>query len=67
MKRYMIFAGEGYYPDGGWNDFVNDADDRNDAWDIMDFRLEELRKKTSSVWAHIVDTETKTIVERASK
>lgn len=31
MKRYLVFAGEYYYPTGGWDDFVGDYDDLEDA------------------------------------
>jgi hypothetical protein len=47
MKRYMLFAGDDYYPAGGWDDFIGSFDsvedamasfprDRYDWWHIVD-------------------------------
>lgn len=64
MKKYLLFAGDQYYPRGGWDDFVMDSDD-----------LEELQKEgskrgewkycTTSIyeWYQIVDRDTKKVIE----
>lgn len=46
MKRYLLFAGDTYYPNGGMSDFVDASDsiyeliqlipDRCDWWHIFD-------------------------------
>ena len=30
-KRFLVFGGNGYYPDGGWQDFRYSFDDLNHA------------------------------------
>lgn len=60
MKRFLLFAGDMYYPGGGWSDFMEDFDS-----------LEEARnggRQTSDDWYQIVDTETmKEVEERGDK
>lgn len=31
LLQYVVFAGQTYYPGGGWDDFVGSWDDPNDA------------------------------------
>lgn len=31
MKRYLLFAGDTYYPSGGWSDFHSDHDTIEEA------------------------------------
>ena len=31
MKRYLAFAGDDYYPTGGWGDFVAASDDLDEC------------------------------------
>ena len=31
MKRYLLFAGDGIYANGGWNEFVGDYDSFEEA------------------------------------
>lgn len=57
MKRYLCFAGEDYYPSGGWDDYV-------DSFDTLEEAVSFLRSKLSTYstlrqdwgWCHIVDT-----------
>lgn len=49
MKRYLLFAGYGYYPSGGWDDWIGDFDTVEEA------QAAERRGD----WYHIIDTETK--------
>jgi len=53
MKRYWLFAGDNYYPDGGWNDFVGTFDAVQDA-----MKHEKITDKNvgSGRWFHIVDS-----------
>lgn len=56
MKRYLVFSGSQYYPSGGWEDFINDYDNLQEA--------ETKAKSEAGVcqWAQVVDTLTKTMV-----
>lgn len=51
MKRYLVFSGLTYYPDGGWSDFDSDHDTLEEA--------NEARKDKHSKfgWSEVVDTE----------
>lgn len=52
--RYLLFAGDSYYPEGGWHDFVGK------------FRTLKACKESLPAhgcdWAHIVDLDTMKIV-----
>lgn len=55
MKRYLLFVMAGYYPSGGWGDFVDDYD-----------TLEEARVRASNAgldYYQIVDSECKDEIE----
>ena len=57
MKRFLLFAGDEYYPTGGWGDFISDFD-----------TLEEVKKDILSGrfykdWYQIVDTQNKEVVD----
>lgn len=54
MKRYLLFAGDKYYPYPGWLDFVDDFDSWEDAVKQAD--------TIKCDWWHVVDTTTKEIV-----
>lgn len=49
MKRFILFAGDDYYPSGGWKDFRGDFNSRDEARD------EAIRLRCD--WYHIVDIE----------
>lgn len=47
LKRFLIFIGDNYYPNGGSNDFKNSFD-----------TIQEAKDSTSTghyEWAHIID------------
>lgn len=50
MKRFLVFAGETYYPMGGWADFQKDYDTFEEASNSFT----ELMKTED--WMHIVDS-----------
>ena len=54
MKRFIVFAGDFYYPGGGAADYVADFDtiDAAKAW-----------RGWSSNWLHVLDTYTKEVHE----
>lgn len=57
-KKYLLFAGEYYYPSGGFNDFKGSFDTMEDAQsNIQDWHD----------WYHIVDSESLEIVKDCSK
>ena len=72
MKRFLIFAGEGYEPLGGFNDYVTDFSKLNEAIEYIknchfNFSFYPLGKyvsdRGSSDWCHIVDTKIKNMFE----
>jgi hypothetical protein len=62
-KRFMLFMGDGYYPLGGMEDFVNSYDSFEEARKAMD----KILVKDTRDWAHIYDTETKVIEQFRSE
>lgn len=60
MKRYLLFAGDNYYPGGGWKDFVDDCDDKKEA---ELFIKHWSRKSLTGTWAHVVDSHSGKIVK----
>lgn len=52
MKRYLTFAGQTYYPDGGWQDFAGDFDSLLEA----ELMLNTARADKHDEWQNIVDT-----------
>jgi hypothetical protein len=72
MKRYLLFMGDDYYPEGGMNDFVGDYDTVEDAIQaekeehLKSFtptsiysESEFLQSKRQYCWSHVYDTESK--------
>lgn len=47
MERYLLFAGNMYYPYGGWNDLVDSYETIEDAV--------EFAKEKNFEWWHVVD------------
>lgn len=54
MKRYLLFAGDTYYPNGGWYDYLGSFDTTEDC----------LRHIAGTPWDwwHIYDTKEQLIV-----
>jgi hypothetical protein len=50
IKRFVLFAGHNYYPNGGWDDFQGSFDTLEDA--------ESFNQTISSDWWHIIDLTT---------
>ena len=53
MKRFLLFAGEDYYPWGGWRDFVGSFDTAEEAMAVIN---QPVHGETVE-WGHIVDSE----------
>lgn len=69
MPRFMLFAGETYYPLGGWHDARGGFNSPDDAFDYLKAGFlpewswqpdEEDRRWWQ--WAHVVDMQTRRIV-----
>lgn len=61
MNRYLAFAGDNRYPDGGMGDFLNAFDNLEDAKNsILDYL--NPYQVWYSPWGHIYDTVNKEIV-----
>lgn len=60
MKKFLVFAGYAYYPAGGWDDFVGDADSLEEAKTLA--RDTVSKYETSKPWWHVADTEAKQVV-----
>lgn len=56
-KRYLVFAGDAYYPCGGWDDFVGRTDSLEDAR-AMRLRTNFRGQVAEHDWWQIVDTHT---------
>ena len=48
-SRFLVFAGEVYYPCGGWDDFVAAFGDRDHAIEIA------MKYHAKGNWVHVVD------------
>ncbi len=55
MKRYLLFSGSDYSPQGGWADFVRDFHTMDEA--------EKFASKYPADWKHVVDTEATDVQE----
>ena len=53
MKRYLVFRGENYYPNGGWEDFAESFDTLPE----VNHYLHTTNCLGRSEWAHVVDIE----------
>ena len=54
MKRFLLFAGDEYYPLGGWHDFKGDFETLEDAQTWF------LKVVLRYDWAHVYDTISRT-------
>lgn len=49
MKRFLVFAGDNYYPAGGWGDYVDSYESAEEA--------HMAAAKQGYDWSHVVDLE----------
>ena len=56
MKRYLLFAFSGYYPEGGWNDLQGD-------YGTLKKAREMVAKLSGHDWYQIVDTKINRILD----
>ncbi len=57
MKRFIVFAGDNYYPCGGAYDFMGEFEDLDDA----------MQSPSRGDWYHIFDTHTGDVHEHDGK
>ena len=57
LKRYLVFAGESYYPLGGWDDLIGQYDTIEEA------RMATKSYQHSQLWAQIIDIVTQKDIE----
>jgi hypothetical protein len=62
MKKYLLFAGENYYPKGGMNDFKGSFDTVEESEN--EYYTNEVQRYNSWEWYQIVDSETLDIVKQ---
>lgn len=63
MKRYWLFEGKEYYPNGGMEDFVGDYDSVDGAKTAFDnAQAAEVKENRKADWAQIADSTTAKIV-----
>jgi hypothetical protein len=62
MKRYMIFAGMRYYPEGGINDFAGYANEYEEAINLAKAKYDEYQEAHYYCWVHIYDCQTEKII-----
>jgi hypothetical protein len=53
-KPFLVFAGNTYYPSGGWSDLRDSFETLDDAKDFL--------IKTHFDWSHIIDIRTQKLV-----
>lgn len=58
MDKYLLFAGEYYYPGGGWNDLVNSFP----TMEAVAVAIDGLFNDIFTDWFHVVDRDTGKIV-----
>jgi hypothetical protein len=64
MKRFLLFAGDQYYPSGGWQDFKKSFDTALEAVRAAAGSTKEVDLKTRSwEWWQVVDLKTGKMVE----
>lgn len=52
MKRFLLFAGAAYYPEGGWREFKRSFDTREKA---VAAGNQAITKEHGDDWFHVVD------------
>lgn len=66
MFRYLLFAGDRYYPEGGWKDYQRGFDSQREAIKVGDTGL-RTGDKQGWEWYQVVDLENGGVIEGISK
>ena len=62
-RRYLVFCGTFYYPEGGWNDFYKDTDSLDEAIRYCEHYIKKEAPQGYG-WCHIVDIYEGRIIRR---
>lgn len=61
-KRYLVFAGAFYYPEGGYRDMVGMMSDLEPAKSYGESKAKSLDEYKTGGWWHVLDMVTLTII-----
>ena len=74
MKKYIVFAGNDYYPRGGWNDFLFSVDNLEDLEDILGYEKNSIEtfylnriNNCAYDWLQVVDYSTGEIISNVNQ
>jgi hypothetical protein len=63
IKRFLLFAGEKYYPRGGYGDYIGSFDSIEDAdKELQEISLHEAGELSDIEWAHLWDIEEDVVI-----
>lgn len=60
MNRYLLFAGQFYYPNGGWGDFIISVETEVEVDKAIELMIAD--KENPNTWFHVFDTESQKII-----
>jgi hypothetical protein len=63
MKRYLLFCGNNYYPNGGWSDLIGAFDTIEECGPPNHF-VDRYGDTVEVDWWHLVDTEVLAIIDQ---
>ncbi len=61
-NRFIVFAGDEYYPLGGWNDRIGSFSELKDVKKCLRDRFPNGASRGRGEWWHIVDLEVEAVV-----
>lgn len=66
MKRYLVFAGDDYYPNGGWGDFCCSYETEEDAINHLRIFIDSsnIWQVGQDVWGEVVDLEKEKVIAK---
>ena len=67
MKKYLLFAGHRYYPDGGFDDFRGSFNSIDEAKEWFGSNYDKISHSYIDHWCQVVDRDTFEIVARFSQ
>lgn len=62
MKRYLLFIGDVYYSNGGWDDYIGSYDNLEEAIQNSP-KVKKSKYLFTRKWWHVVDIYSKRIVK----
>lgn len=58
MKKYLLFAGDNYYPNGGFDDIKMSGNSIKECIAYYDTYIKQFSFGHSCTWGHIIDRDT---------